>query len=275
MRRGRGLPFEVWTAASTSSHLWTGLPATGALVALALGSLGMTGCSRFLSRAPVVGPLVSPMVAEWIPTPVVDLLFSEPFDQLDPTRWKEIEVKGRTTYTIEDLDGGRSVKAHSRAAASILLCPFRFNPDTYEWISWRWRVDRLLEQEALDRKEGSDAVARLYVYFDTGGLPWQKRNLDYVWSAHLPVETILTSAYSKTSKIIVAESGAEHLGTWRWIKRNIEEDYRRCFGDDPPRVVAIGLMTDTDNTQTEAIAYVDDLMVSHREPLAPGVSQEP
>lgn len=211
------------------------------------------GCAQKSLTIPAVSPLLGQ------PKPFT--LFHEPFQQLDPQRWREVEVKGQTQFSIEDLDGSRVLKAHSRAAASILLSPFRFDPKTYRGLSWRWRVDRLLDAEDLTRKSGSDAVARVYVYFDTHGLPWQKRNLDYVWSSTLPVGTIRPSAYAESSMIIVVESGAEHLGTWRTVRRDIPDDYRRCYKEDPPNVLAIGLMTDADSTHSEAVAYYDDIMI--------------
>jgi hypothetical protein len=118
----------------------------------------------------------------------------------------------------------------------------------------------------LGRKDGSDASARVYVYFETPGLPWQKRSLDYVWSTALPAGTILESAYSKTSKIIVVDTGTDSRGQWRGAVRNIEDDYRRCFGENPPAVVSIGVMVDTDNTRSDALAYFDDIRVSREHP---------
>ncbi len=215
--------------------------------------------------------MASRVISPLLPTVKPPTLFAEPFDGLEPARWKEVEVKGRTAYTIEELDGSRVLKAHSQAGASILLSPFRFTPRDYPWLSWRWRVDRLIEGEALERKEGSDAAARIYVYFDTPGLPWQKRNIDYVWSAVLPAETIVSSAFSSSSKILVVESGPKDVGQWRSVSRNIPEDYRRCFGKDAPDVVAIGIMTDTDSTQSEATAFFDDLMIT-RQPPTPTVA---
>ncbi len=209
-----------------------------------------------------------PLVPPFIPRISSPIVWSEPFDLLDSNRWREIELAGHTQYQAVTLDGRACLKAESRAAASILVSQVEFNPDTHEWLSWDWRVDRHVAEEALDRPEGSDAAARVYVYFKSKGLPWQKRNLDYVWSATQPVGTILTSAYSSMSKIIVVESGTVHLGQWRHVERNVEDDYRQAFGDDPPDVVAIGLMTDTDNTQGEAIAYFDDVRIN-RVPGAP------
>ncbi|PIQ83820.1 MAG: hypothetical protein COV75_05355 [Candidatus Omnitrophica bacterium CG11_big_fil_rev_8_21_14_0_20_63_9] len=232
---------------------------------LALVSLAIGGCSfRQIARS-------------WRPLPpsastTTLVLWFEPFETLDPERWRHTEVKGRTQYDIVTLDERRCLKAESRDGASILLAAADFDPDKFEWLSWSWRVDQLVEGEALDRKQGSDAAARVYVYFETPGLPWQKRNIDYVWSATLPVGTILQSAFAASSKMIVVESGTSALGQWRRVERNLEEDYRRCFGKyDPPNVIAIGLMTDTDNTHSVAIAYFDDLRISRR----PGDDDEP
>lgn len=196
------------------------------------------------------------------------VFLTESFDALDPGRWRNVEVEGRTQYDVVSLDGRSCLKAQSQAGASILLTEARFDPEQYEWLSWQWRVDQLIEGEDLNTKDGSDASARVYVYFDTGGLPWQKRNLDYVWSASLPVGTVLTSAYSETSKIIVVESGATHLGRWRTVERNLEDDYELVFGKAKklPKVAAIGIMTDTDNTKASGLAYFDDLKITTEQP---------
>lgn len=201
-----------------------------------------------------------------IPPPKSPIAWMEPFDALDPQRWHEVEVRGHTQYQVISLEGRSCLQARSHDGASILLSAVRFDPDAYEWLSWQWRVEELVAGEALDRKDGSDAPARVYVYFDTRGLPWQKRSLDYVWSSTLPVGSVLSSAYSSTSRIIVADSGSTALGQWRRVERNLEADYKRSFGGEPPDVIAIGIMTDTDNTHATALAYFDDFRIS-RAPL--------
>lgn len=221
---------------------------------------GVMGCAR-TSLAPSRTVSLPPFT----PISPVPVLWMEPFDELRPEFWREIEVHGQTRYAVVDLDGRRCLKAESQAGASILVNTVRFDPEAFEWLSWQWRVDELVHGETLTRKDGSDAAARVYVYFDTQGLPWQKRNLDYVWSATLPIGTILPSAFAPSSKIIVVESGSEHLGQWRTIERNLEEDYQRCFGKGPlPDVIAIGIMSDTDNTRARAVAYFDEFRVARR-----------
>jgi len=211
-------------------------------------------------------------------TPVSSVLWMELFQTLDAQRWRDVEVRGKTQYDVITLDGQSCLRAQSHEGASILVHQLRYRPDTYAWLSWQWRVDQPVDGEDLTRKDGSDAAARVYVYFNSRGLPWQKRNIDYVWSRSLPVGTILDSAYSAESKIIVVESGPEALGKWRAVLRNIQQDYERCFYRAPPDVVAIGVMSDTDNTKGQALTYFDNLMVSRSSAAsAPAfaASQEP
>ena len=211
------------------------------------------GCETRRLTIPIMPPLVGP------PHPAV--VWTEPFDELNPQRWHEVSVHGHTEYEAVALDARRCLRAKSEMGASLLVTHVQFHPQTYPTLSWEWRVDRLVDGEALDRKEGSDAAARVYVYFATPGLAWQKRSLDYVWSASLPVGTMLSSAYLSQSKMIIAESGSTFLGQWRKVVRNLREDYIQAFGTEPPEVVAIGVMSDADNTQGHALAYFDDFRI--------------
>ena len=200
------------------------------------------------------------------------VFWSESFDEVNPEHWREVEVRRHTHYEAVDLDGRRCLRVESRNEASILLRPMRFDAQTYPWLSWDWRVDHHVEREALSDKSGSDAAVRVYVYFDSQGLPWQKRSLDYVWSASLPVGTVMHSAFSSDSKIIVVDSGSP--GQWRHVERNLQEDFERSFGKPMPPVIAIGVMGDSDNTEGESLAYLDELRLS-RKPRSPASSSRP
>lgn len=46
------------------------------------------------------------------------------------------------------------------------------------------------------------------------------------------------------------------------VRRNIVDDYRRAFGEDPPHVGAIAIMTDTDNTGETATAWYGDIVAT-------------
>jgi hypothetical protein len=66
--------------------------------------------------------------------------------------------------------------------------------------------------------------------------------------------------------MIVVESGGLMLNQWVSEERNIYEDYKKAFGDEPPPISGVAIMTDADNTGESAIAYYGDIVfkkVSH------------
>jgi hypothetical protein len=60
--------------------------------------------------------------------------------------------------------------------------------------------------------------------------------------------------------MIVVESGAGKLNQWVSEERNIYEDYKRAFGEEPPMISGVAIMTDTDNTGEAATAYYGDIL---------------
>ncbi|HEY6864607.1 MAG TPA: DUF3047 domain-containing protein, partial [Burkholderiales bacterium] len=58
-------------------------------------------------------------------------------------------------------------------------------------------------------------------------------------------------------QMIVVDSGS--VGEWREFRRNIVEDYRRAFGEDPWDIVAVGVMSDTDNSHAQARTLYGDI----------------
>ncbi len=63
------------------------------------------------------------------------------------------------------------------------------------------------------------------------------------------------------AKMIVVESGPANVGRWVDVERNLYEDYRRLFGGEPPRIVGVAVMTDTDNTGESAVAYYGEIVL--------------
>jgi hypothetical protein len=66
--------------------------------------------------------------------------------------------------------------------------------------------------------------------------------------------------------MIVVESGADKLNQWITEERDILEDYRKAFGEDPPLISGVAIMTDTDNTGESAVAYYGDISFKKKSP---------
>lgn len=69
----------------------------------------------------------------------------------------------------------------------------------------------------------------------------------------------MDNAFTSFAKMIVVESGARRIGSWIEEERNVYQDYLSAFGEEPPAINGIAIMTDTDNTKERAVAFYGDI----------------
>ncbi|MEA3466985.1 MAG: DUF3047 domain-containing protein [Thermodesulfobacteriota bacterium] len=200
-----------------------------------------------------------------------------------PNHWESLLFDGvdkHTIYThVFDGDIG-SIQATSRAGASGLVRKMNIDPSLYPTVSFRWKIQDIIESADLTSKKGDDAPARVYVTFayDSAQVSWWEMvkfeavklyygeyppiaSLVYVWASHGEQGVIMESPYTSRVKIIVLESGAEKKGQWLSEKRNISADYRAAFAsENVPMISGVAIMTDTDNTGGQAVAWYGDIV---------------
>jgi len=197
--------------------------------------------------------------------------------------WKPLTFKKIPKPTAYELvlDGGVAVvKATSEAAASGLTKAVNINPAVFPIVHWRWKIQNLLTSSDVTRKSGDDYPARLYITFeyDPAKVSFGKKlkykagqvlfgeipiaALNYIWDTKTAVGRIVDNAYTDFAKMIVVESGEAKVGGWVEESRNVYEDYKQAFGEEPPMINGVAIMTDTDNTKERAIAYYGDIRFS-------------
>lgn len=198
-----------------------------------------------------------------------------------PAGWQPLNFNGiarHSEYELVDDDCVTVVRATSDNAASGLVHPVSIDLKQYPLVQWRWKITRLIEKADATRREGDDYPARLYIAFDydIDRLPWLERFkydfyhaiygeypplavLNYIWDKRLPVDTLLPNAYTDHVQMIVVQSGDAHRGEWVEQQRNVYRDYLRAFGEPPPMVSGVAIMTDTDNTGERALSYYGDI----------------
>jgi hypothetical protein len=198
-----------------------------------------------------------------------------------PDGWKPLtfkKVPRLTTYELVKDGEAVVMKAVSEASASGLTKAVTIDPREYPIVRWRWKVENLLKGSDVSRKEGDDYPARLYITFnyDPDKVSFGRRlkykagqaifgdipigALNYIWETKTPVGTIIENAYTDFARMIVIESGPQKVGIWVEEERNIYEDYKKAFGEEPPMINGVAIMSDTDNTKERATAYYGDIV---------------
>ncbi len=176
------------------------------------------------------------------------------------------------------VDGGPGVVLEGRAdgSASGLYRRIHVDPARHPVIEWRWRV--LQTPADLDPRVPArdDSPARVIVAFhgdatrlDIGerftlrlykaltGERMPYAIIMYSWASDAPVGTITPN--DQTGKIQTIVVGSGGVGEWRELRRNVLEDYRLAFGEEPWDIVGVGVMTDASNTRGKARAQYGDI----------------
>ena len=199
-----------------------------------------------------------------------------------PPGWKPLafkKIEKHTTYTLVKDDNAVVVKAVAEASASGLTREIKINSKEYPVLEWRWKVMNILKKGDVHKKEGDDYPARIYITFeyDSSKLSFFEKAkyntikllygeypplaaINYIWESTAPVGTMVPNPYTDRVMMFVVESGAAKLNQWVNEERNIFEDYKKAFGQEPPMISGVAIMTDTDNTGESAIAYYGDFV---------------
>jgi hypothetical protein len=70
---------------------------------------------------------------------------------------------------------------------------------------------------------------------------------------------MVANPYTDNVMMFVLQSGDAQLQQWVAETRNVYEDYKTAFGEEPPLINAVAIMTDTDNTGESAVAWYGDI----------------
>lgn len=199
-----------------------------------------------------------------------------------PSGWEPLTFEKIPAHTQYDLvkDGDQVVvKAVSQQSSSGITREITIDPHEYPVVQWRWKVENVLKNGDVTEKSGDDYPARLYITFEydsskVGFFEKAKYEaakliygqyppigaINYIWESKSPIGTLVPNPYTDRVSMIVIESGDTRLNEWITEERNVYEDYMKAFGENPPKISGVAIMTDTDNTKESAVAYFGDIV---------------
>ena len=202
-----------------------------------------------------------------------------------PKGWKTVTYFNTppTSYQVIKYRGKYVLKAEGIGTSSCLFREVKAELKDYPIISWKWKISNVIRQAIETRKDRNDSAARVIVVFQTGPEdmpPWYgleylvkgilRRNepvgprIEYIWGNRIEKGRILDNPSVKHAKVIVLESGDRKANQWIWKKRNLVDDYKAAFGMDPKGILALGIQTDTDQSNEGVTAYYGEIFLRRR-----------
>ena len=195
-----------------------------------------------------------------------------------PMRFIPIPNIKRNLVSLVDDQGVTVLKVESNNAAGSVGLPFSIDPQVSPLLTWRWKVSRALDRADMDEKSGDDYAARVYVFFDVPleSLSFMDRTkirlarlvagsdvptaaLCYVWDNKHRIGFTRASPHTNRVQKTVLQSGSEKAGQWQTETRDVAADFRKLFGQEPPRIIGIAIGNDTDDTHEQVTTWYGDV----------------
>ena len=204
-----------------------------------------------------------------------------------PAGWKfsTLPNKAATRYSIVDLGATRVLKVEANDSYGNLVYAMHVKAGSHTTLSWRWRVDKLIDNADITIRAGDDSVAKMCVMFGfkasklpigerlglslaaaAAGEPVPPETLCYVWDNKVAVGTGMANAFTRRIRYIVLQSGTQHLGEWLSEQRDVSADHQRMFGDESageiPDIIGVVVSADADSTHGIGLSYFGDVKLA-------------
>jgi hypothetical protein len=198
-----------------------------------------------------------------------------------PAPWRAVALPHRRAADVRLVaDEGRTVlRVHSDRAFGTAAITLDLEAPV---ISWRWKIDRVVEGAKLGTKEGDDFAARVYVTFEIpaqdltfgerarlgltrllyGDVP--SAAICYVWDNRHARGHAIWSPHAERVRMVVLQSGNAQAGRWVDERRDVAADFRAAFGRAAPRITGIAAGNDSDQSGESVTAWFGDFRVEPR-----------
>lgn len=180
--------------------------------------------------------------------------------------WKGRANNFEEIYKIDTSNNNQFLRAVSKSTDNFIIKEIEVDIVEYPYLNWKWRANKLPNDANEHHKKSSDVAASVYLIIRPS--KWRPQSIKYTWSSTLEIGSTGSSPFAfwpSRSDFIVLESGKSNLKQWKTEKVNVLEDYKRLYNKEKLssfKVKAISIMTDSDNTSSEAAADYDDIFFS-------------
>ena len=168
----------------------------------------------------------------------------------------------KTVYTVGSNENGNFLKAVADNAASGLGKEVKIDLNKTPFINITWKIEKDLQGINENSKKGHDFAARVFAVKKTGATPLSNRAINYVFSSNSAVGQSWPSPYTKKSIDNVLATTKDNLNVWVTVKANVKDDFKKFHVLDVNELDGLAIMSDTDNSKREAIAYYQNIYFS-------------
>jgi hypothetical protein len=164
-------------------------------------------------------------------------------------------------FTVTSDDSTPAIHLKSDNDSSTISREIKVDVKQYPILQWKWKVVVLPKAGDARKKETDDEAAQLYVTFPRFPSAVRSRIIGYIWDSNAPVGAVFPSQKVSTIRYLVVRSGDADLGKWVTETRNVLNDFKRIFGEDPDESVgAVAISINSQNTNARSESFFGEIL---------------
>ena len=180
-----------------------------------------------------------------------------------PPEWKG-QNWGSPAYDLMVVeDGGKRVlHLKSRNEGSTVLKDVKGKVNVKETpiLEWTWKVTALPKGGNSCVKATDDQAVQVYVGWPRFPEAVRSRIIGYVWDTTAPAGTVCKSEKTGTVTYVVIRSGSTELGKWLTERRNVRDDFKKIYGEDPDNPGAVSISIDSNDTNSFSESFLGPIL---------------
>jgi hypothetical protein len=172
-----------------------------------------------------------------------------------PQGWQIKEKSGKADFAVVKDGDLNAVRFRSANTSFSLQKEVNVNLKKFPVLTWKWKVTKLPVKGDFRRSKTDDQAAQLFLAFS------KTKAIVYIWDTTTPQGTMGDAAgpFFMSIKVVVVRSGATDMGKWLTEARNVYDDYKKLFGEEPMEVAGVRLQINSQHTMTSAESYFADV----------------
>ena len=179
-----------------------------------------------------------------------------------PNGWRT-QSWGSPKYEFEVVSESPTRVLHlvSNGDSSTINKDIKIDCKDHPVLQWRWKLVELPKGGDARKKATDDQALQLYVTFPRFPNAVRSRVIGYIWDTTAPAGTIVKSQKTALVTYVVMRSGDADIGKWITETRNVCQDYKKIYGEEPEeKVEALSIGIDSDDTRSRAEGYVAEIL---------------
>jgi hypothetical protein len=162
-----------------------------------------------------------------------------------------VQDDGRKALHMKSANEGSTVSKEVKGTVDLKATPI---------LEWSWKAVVLPKGGDSRKKATDDQAAQIFVVWPRFPEAVRSRIIGYVWDTTAPVGTTVKSEKTGTVTYVVLRAGGAELGKWVTERRNVAEDFRKIYGEDPEPPGAVSISIDSNDTNSAAESFMGAIL---------------